>query len=86
MLKHDNPPGTPGTVYSPGTPPLVKTIGEQFTDLINKGTLVPYMDVAYPQVDPYNILANSQSLAAGKMSPQDYVNSAQTGWTKYHGY
>ena len=86
MLKHDNPPGTPGTVYSPGTPPLVKTIGEQFTDLINKGTLVPYMDVAYPQVDPYNILANSQSLAAGKMSPQDYVNSAQTGWTTYHGY
>ena len=86
MLQHDNPPGTPGTVYNANTPPLIRTIGEDFTNLINKSALVPYMDVAYPQVDPYNLLANAQSMAAGQMSAQAFVQGAQKGWSQYHGY
>ena len=86
MLAHDNPPGTPGTVYGPSTNPLVRTIGEDYDQVTKLGTLVPYMDVAYPQVDPYNVLANAQSMAAGKMSAQDFVKSTQAGWSQYHGY
>lgn len=86
MLKHYNPPGTPGTTYGAGTPPLVRTIGESFSQLIEAETLVPYMDVAYPQVDPFNLLANAQSMAAGEMSPSDFLQTTQHGWLEYHGY
>src|SRR5262249_22782771 len=70
MLSHYNPPGTPGTKYGPTTNPVVRSIGVDFDGLVNKGTLVPYMDAAYPQAAPYDMSANAQAMAAGKMSVQ----------------
>jgi raffinose/stachyose/melibiose transport system substrate-binding protein len=86
MLGHYNPPGTPGTTYGPTTNPVVRTIGTDYDEVANKGTLVPYMDVAYPQAAPYDMLANAQAMAAGQMSVQDFLNQSQKGWTTYHGF
>jgi hypothetical protein len=84
-MKHQNPPGTPGTVYGPRTEPVVRTIGVAFNGEVKRSQLVPYMDVAYPQAAPYDLLANSQAMAAGKMSVASYLQATQKGWLKYHG-
>ena len=86
FMKHDNPPGTPGTTYGSGVNPVVRTIGVAFNGEVKRSTLVPYMDVANPQAAPYDILANSQAMAAGKMSVASYLQTTQKGWALYHGY
>jgi ABC-type glycerol-3-phosphate transport system substrate-binding protein len=47
---------------------------------------VPYLDTGYPQIAPHDILANVQSMAAGKMSPADFLKSTQAGWAAFHNY
>jgi raffinose/stachyose/melibiose transport system substrate-binding protein len=84
FLQHDNPPGTPGKLAS--SSPIVQDVAKAFDAEIGKGTLVPYMDVAYPEADPYNQLANAQAMAAGKMSVSQFLTLTQKGWAKYHGY
>jgi raffinose/stachyose/melibiose transport system substrate-binding protein len=86
FMAHYNPPGTPGTIYTRKTNPLVRTIGVAFSNEVKDQTLVPYMDVAYPQAAPYNMLANAQSMAAGKMSVAQFLHLSQQGWASYHGY
>ena len=86
MLSHYNPPGTPGTKYGPTTNPVVRTVGEAYDGLVGTGRLVPYMDVAYPQAAPYDILANAQAMAAGQMSVDDFLKKSQQGWATYHGF
>ena len=84
FLRHYNPPGTPGTLAS--STPIVQAIATAFNSEVAKGTLVPYMDVAYPEADPYNQLANAQSMAAGQMTVAKFLDLTQKGWATYHGY
>ena len=84
FLRHYNPPGTPGTLGS--TTPIVQSVATAFNGEVAKGTLVPYMDVAYPEADPYNQLANAQSMAAGQMTVAKFLALTQKGWATYHGY
>ena len=84
FLKHYNPPGTPGKLSS--STAIVQAVATAFDGEVGKGTLVPYMDVAYPEADPYNQLANAQAMAAGKMSVAQFLSLTQKGWATYHGY
>jgi raffinose/stachyose/melibiose transport system substrate-binding protein len=84
FLNHDNPAGTPGPEQT--STPVDLTVGNLFSKEVTGGTLVPYMDVAYPQAAPYDLLANSQAMAAGKMTPATYLTTTQKGWATYHGY
>jgi raffinose/stachyose/melibiose transport system substrate-binding protein len=84
FLQHDNPAGTPGPEQA--TQPVLVTISNDYVKEIQGGTLVPYMDVSYPQAAPYDLLANSQAMAAGQMSPQAYLNATQAGWAAYHNF
>ena len=86
FLAHYNPPGTPGTQYTVRTNPVVRSVGTAFSDEVKQGTLVPYMDVGYPEAAPYNMLANAQSMAAGRMSVKQFLDLSQQGWAMYHGY
>jgi raffinose/stachyose/melibiose transport system substrate-binding protein len=86
FMKHSNPPGTPGTTYGPRVDPVVRTIGTAYNGEVRRSQLVPYMDVAYPQAAPYDMLANAQAMAAGKMSVADFLKASQKGWATYHGY
>ena len=79
-------PGTPGTTYGPLVDPIVRAVGTAYNGEVRRATLVPYMDVAYPQAAPYDMLANAQSMAAGKMSVADFLKASQKGWATYHGY
>jgi raffinose/stachyose/melibiose transport system substrate-binding protein len=86
IMRYENPPGTPGVALGVVGNPVLKTIVDRYSTLISNGTLVPYMDVAYPQAAPHDMLANVQAMAAGKMSPSDFLKSSQEGWAAYHGY
>jgi raffinose/stachyose/melibiose transport system substrate-binding protein len=86
FMAHYNPPGTPGTMYTSKTSPIVRAIGVAFNNEVKHQTLVPYMDVGYPQAAPYNMLANAQSMAAGQMSVAQFLHLSQQGWATYHGH
>ena len=64
----------------------MQDVATAFNGEVAKGTLVPYMDVAYPEAAPYNQLANAQSMAAGQMSVAKFLALTQKGWATYHGY
>jgi raffinose/stachyose/melibiose transport system substrate-binding protein len=83
-LKNKTLPARPGPAA--GVPPrsVLATIIKLYTAQLAKSTLVPYLDVAYPQAAPHDILANSQKLAAGKMSPAEYVRNQQQAWVAFH--
>lgn len=84
IMKHQNPPGAPGPAIGLGSNPVLRTIVESYAHVLDNGNLVPYLDTANPQVAPNDILANVQSMAAGKMSPADFLKSAQAGWAAFH--
>ena len=86
ILKSDNPPATPGVTPGAVTNPILRTIVHNYSTLISQRQLVPYMDVAYPQAAPHDMLANVQAMAAGKMSASDFLKSSQEGWADFHGY
>jgi raffinose/stachyose/melibiose transport system substrate-binding protein len=83
-LKNKTLPARPGpaTGVAPGS--SLATIIKLYSAQLARGTLVPYLDVAYPQAAPHDILANSQKLAAGKMSPAEYVKNQQQAWVAFH--
>jgi raffinose/stachyose/melibiose transport system substrate-binding protein len=83
-LKNKTLPSRPGpaTGVAPGS--ALATIIKLYSEQLAHGTLVPYLDVAYPQAAPHDILANSQKLAAGKMTPVQYVTNQQQAWVAFH--
>lgn len=86
IMKHQNPPGAPGPAIGLGNNPVLRTIVESYAHELKTGHLVPYLDTGYPQVAPYDIIANVQSMAAGKMSPADFLKASQTGWARFHNF
>jgi len=84
IMKHQNPPGAPGPAIGLGSNPVLKTIVESYAHVLDNGNLVPYLDTGYPQAAPHDMLANVQSMAAGKMSPADFLKSSQAGWAAFH--
>ena len=84
IMKHQNPPGAPGPAIGLGSNPVLSTIVESYAHVLANGNLVPYLDTGYPQAAPHDMLANVQSMAAGKMSPADFLKSSQAGWAAFH--
>jgi raffinose/stachyose/melibiose transport system substrate-binding protein len=84
IMKHQNPPGAPGRAIGLGSNPVLRTIVDSYARVLGNGNLVPDLDTGYPQVEPHDILANVQSMAAGKMSPADFLKSTQAGWAAFH--
>jgi raffinose/stachyose/melibiose transport system substrate-binding protein len=83
-LKNKTLPARPGPAAGVAPGSVLATIIKLYTAQLAKGTLVPYLDVAYPQAAPHDILANSQKLAAGKMTPVEYVKNQQQAWVAFH--
>ena len=53
--------------------------------MLQNGKLVPYLDTAISAGrSRHDMLANVQSMAAGKMSPADFLKSSQAGWAAFH--
>ena len=86
IMKHQNPPGAPGPAIGLGSNPVLRTIVDSYARVLANGNLVPYLDTGYAQVEPHDILANVQSMAAGKMSPADFLKSTQAGWAAFHNH
>lgn len=84
IMKHQNPPGAPGPAIGLGSNPVLRTIVQSYARVLQNGALVPYLDTGYPQAAPNDMLANVQSMAAGKMSPADFLKSSQAGWAAFH--
>jgi raffinose/stachyose/melibiose transport system substrate-binding protein len=75
LLPPENLSGSQGTVYA-------DTLQAQ-RQLIEEDTFVPYLDWATPNF--YDLLtSNLQALAAGKMSPEQFVAEAQSEYTSFH--
>jgi raffinose/stachyose/melibiose transport system substrate-binding protein len=85
-LSNGNPAGTPHPIAGVPVASAAASEANAYNAEVAAGTLVPYMDVAYPQAAPYNMLENSQAMAAGKITPLQFLQLSQTGWAKYHNY
>jgi raffinose/stachyose/melibiose transport system substrate-binding protein len=84
ILKNKTLPARPGPAGGVAPGSSLSAIIKDYAAEISKGTLVPYLDVAYPQAAPHDILANSQKLAAGKMTPASYLSTQQAAWVAFH--
>jgi raffinose/stachyose/melibiose transport system substrate-binding protein len=83
-LKNKTLPARPGPATGVASGSSLAAINDAYLAQLTSGTLVPYLDVAYPQAAPHDILANSQKLAAGKLTPAAYLQSQQQAWVAFH--
>jgi raffinose/stachyose/melibiose transport system substrate-binding protein len=77
-------PAAPGDTSGVPAGSALSSIVSAYGATISGGDLVPYMDVAYPQAAPHDMLANAQSMAAGHMTPDAFLKNQQEAWDTYN--